>query len=287
MRTGLIAKKVGMSRVFDQDGLNIPVTLLQLDNCRVLEKKTFKKNGYNALLISYGKKKKNRINKCVKGFFTKIKEEPSIKQKEFRVSEEGMLDVGSEITTDHFIVGQKVDVRGETIGKGFAGGMKRHNFGGNRASHGVSISHRSHGSTGQCQDPGKVFKGKKMAGRLGGVYRTIQNLEVIKTLKNENLIIVKGSVPGPKGLFVTIFDSVKFKNSVELPYPTNKQVTVSNNLSDSKNIKDTDVIENKTELISKEDNKTTLEKTEPGNDKKDQLKDVQNIQLEEQKDDEK
>jgi len=287
MRTGLIAKKVGMSRVFDQDGLNIPVTLLQLDNCRVLEKKTLRKNGYNALLISYGKKKKNRINKCAKGFFTKIKEEPSIKQKEFRVSEEGMLDVGSEITTDHFIVGQKVDVRGETIGKGFAGGMKRHNFGGNRASHGVSISHRSHGSTGQCQDPGKVFKGKKMAGRLGGVYRTIQNLEVIKTLKNENLIIVKGSVPGPKGLFVTIFDSVKFKNSAELPYPTNKQFTVNENPSDSKNVKDTDVIENKSESISKEANKTTSEKSEPSNDQKDQVKDVQNIQLEKQKDDKK
>ena len=287
MRTGLIAKKIGMSRVFDQAGVNIPVTLLQLDNCRVLEKKTLRKNGYNALLISYGKKKKNRINKCAKGFFTKIKEEPSIKQKEFRVSEEGMLDVGSEITTDHFIVGQKVDVRGETIGKGFAGGMKRHNFGGNRASHGVSISHRSHGSTGQCQDPGKVFKGKKMAGRLGGVYRTIQNLEVIKTLKNENLIIVKGSVPGPKGLFVTIFDSVKFKNSAELPYPTNKQFTVNENPSDSKNVKDTDVIENKSESISKEANKTTSEKSEPSNDQKDQVKDVQNIQLEKQKDDEK
>ena len=287
MRTGLIAKKVGMSRVFDRAGVNIPVTLLQLDNCRVLEKKTLRKNGYNALLISYGKKKKNRINKCAKGFFTKIKEEPSIKQKEFRVSEEGMLDVGSEITTDHFIVGQKVDVRGETIGKGFAGGMKRHNFGGNRASHGVSISHRSHGSTGQCQDPGKVFKGKKMAGRLGGVYRTIQNLEVIKTLKNENLIIVKGSVPGPKGLFVTIFDSVKFKNSAELPYPTNKQFTVNENPSDSKNVKDTDVIENKSESISKEANKTTSEKSEPSNDQKDQVKDVQNIQLEKQKDDEK
>ena len=287
MRTGLIAKKVGMSRVFDRAGVNIPVTLLQLDNCRVLEKKTLRKNGYNALLISYGKKKKNRINKCAKGFFTKIKEEPSIKQKEFRVSEEGMLDVGSEITTDHFIVGQKVDVRGETIGKGFAGGMKRHNFGGNRASHGVSISHRSHGSTGQCQDPGKVFKGKKMAGRLGGVYRTIQNLEVIKTLKNENLIIVKGSVPGPKGLFVTIFDSVKFKNSAELPYPTNKQFTVNENPSDSKNVKDTDVIVNKSESISKEANKTTSEKSEPSNDQKDQVKDVQNIQLEKQKDDKK
>ena len=285
MRTGLIAKKVGMSRVFDQTGVNIPVTLLQLDNCRVLEKKTFEKNGYNALLISYGKKKKNRINKCAKGFFTKIKEEPSIKQKEFRVSEEGMLDVGSEITTDHFIVGQKVDVRGETIGKGFAGGMKRHNFGGNRASHGVSISHRSHGSTGQCQDPGKVFKGKKMAGRLGGVNRTIQNLEVIKTLKNENLIIVKGSVPGPKGLFVTIFDSVKFQNSVELPYPTNKQVFVNENLSDSKDINNADSIENKSESISKEENKTNSEKNEP-NDGKDQLKDAQNIQLEKQKDDE-
>ena len=209
MRTGLIAKKIGMSRVFDQAGVNIPVTLLQLDNCRVLEKKTFKKNGYNALLISYGKKKKNRINKCAKGFFTKIKEEPSIKQKEFRVSEEGMLDVGSEITTDHFTVGQKVDVRGETIGKGFAGGMKRHNFGGLRATHGVSISHRSHGSTGQRQDPGKVFKGKKMAGHMGDKLRTMQNIEIIKTDLDNELLYLKGSIPGSKNSEVLVKGSVK------------------------------------------------------------------------------
>ena len=229
MRTGLIAKKIGMSRIFNSSGVNIPVTVLQLDNCRILQKKTLENHGYNAVLVSFGKKKKNRVNKCDKGFFTKIKQEPSLRKKEFRVSKEGMLDIGFEITTDHFIVGQKVDVRGKTIGKGFAGGMKRHNFGGNRASHGVSISHRSHGSTGQCQDPGKVFKGKKMAGRLGGVNRTIQNLEVIKTIKNENLILVKGSVPGPKGLCVTIFDSIKSNKKIDLPYPTYVDESSNNN----------------------------------------------------------
>ena len=249
MRTGLIAKKVGMSRVFSESGINTPVTILQLDNSIVLHQRTLEKDGYNAVIVSFGKKKKSKVTKCVQGFFTKIKKEPSAKVKEFRVSEEGMLEVGSKVTTDHFLIGQKVDVRGRTIGKGFAGGMKRHNFGGNRASHGVSISHRSHGSTGQCQDPGKVFKGKKMAGRLGGVNRTIQNLEVIKTIRDENLIILKGSVPGPKGLYVTVFDSVKSNKGLNLPYPTYNALT-PNNLVEKDN-KTVDSPINKTEENSK------------------------------------
>ena len=219
MRTGLIAQKLGMSRVFNKDGTNVPVTLLQIDNCNVIEKKTKDIHGYDAVRISFGLKKKNKIGKMTKGFFTKIKSEPCKLSQEFRVSSDGFLDVGTKVSVNHFVKGQFVDISGFTIGKGFAGGMKRHNFAGNRASHGVSISHRSHGSTGQCQDPGKVFKGKKMAGRLGNVKRTMQNIEVISTDDNDDLIIVKGSVPGPRGLYVTISDSVKIKNK-NLPFPT-------------------------------------------------------------------
>ena len=217
MRTGVIAKKIGMSRIFKDDGSNIPVTVLQMDNCTVIQKKFENLDGYNAMSISFGKKEKN-TNKPTIGFFKKNKMPISKLLREFRVSENGFLDTGTKITCKHFVIGQKVDVTGFTIGKGFAGGMKRHNFSGNRATHGVSISHRSHGSTGQCQDPGKVFKGKKMAGRLGNVKRTIQNLEVVKTIIEDDLILVKGSVPGPRGLYVTISDAVKLKQ--DLPYPT-------------------------------------------------------------------
>ena len=217
MRTGVIAKKIGMSRIFKDDGSNIPVTVLQMDNCTVIQKKFENLDGYNAMSISFGKKEKN-TNKPTIGFFKKNKMPISKLLREFRVSENGFLDTGTKITCKHFVIGQKVDVTGFTIGKGFAGGMKRHNFSGNRATHGVSISHRSHGSTGQCQDPGKVFKGKKMAGRLGNVKRTIQNLEVVKTIIEDDLILVKGSVQGPRGLYVTISDAVKLKQ--DLPYPT-------------------------------------------------------------------
>ena len=217
MRTGVIAKKIGMSRIFKDDGSNIPVTVLQMDNCTVIQKKVENLDGYNAVSVSFGKKEKN-ANKPTIGFYKKNKMTISKILREFRVSDNGFLDTGTKITCQHFVIGQKVDVTGFTIGKGFAGGMKRHNFAGNRATHGVSISHRSHGSTGQCQDPGKVFKGKKMAGRLGNVKRTIQNLEVVKTIIEDDLILVKGSVPGPRGLYVTISDAVKLKQ--DLPYPT-------------------------------------------------------------------
>ena len=230
MRTGVIAKKIGMSRIFKDDGSNIPVTVLQMDNCTVIQKKVENLDGYNAVSVSFGKKEKN-ANKPTKGFYKKNKMPISKMLREFRVSDNGFLEKGTKITCQHFVIGQKVDVTGFTIGKGFAGGMKRHNFAGNRATHGVSISHRSHGSTGQCQDPGKVFKGKKMAGRLGNVKRTVQNLEVVKTVIEDDLILVKGSVPGPRGLYVTIADAVKLKQ--DLPYPTfNKSVQKEENNSD-------------------------------------------------------
>ena len=265
MRTGVIAKKIGMSRIFKDDGSNIPVTVLQMDNCTVIQKKVENLDGYNAVSVSYGKKEKN-ANKPTIGFYKKNKMTISKILREFRVSDNGFLDTGTKSTCHHFVIGQKVDVTGFTIGKGFAGGMKRHNFAGNRATHGVSISHRSHGSTGQCQDPGKVFKGKKMAGRLGNVKRTIQNLEVVKTIIEDDLILVKGSVPGPRGLYVTISDAVKIKQ--DLPYPTSNNLVQeqeknsgedsNQNLNSDEN---TENIENKNNEISQkmnEDMKATL-----------------------------
>ena len=265
MRTGVIAKKIGMSRIFKDDGSNIPVTVLQMDNCTVIQKKVENIDGYNAVSVSYGKKEKN-ANKPTIGFYKKNKMTISKILREFRVSDNGFLDTGTKITCQHFVIGQKVDVTGFTIGKGFAGGMKRHNFAGNRATHGVSISHRSHGSTGQCQDPGKVFKGKKMAGRLGNVKRTIQNLEVVKTIIEDDLILVKGSVPGPRGLYVTISDAVKIKQ--DLPYPTSNDLVQeqdknpgedsNQNLNSDEN---TENIENKNNEISQkmnEDKQATL-----------------------------
>ena len=219
MRTGLIAKKIGMSRIFKEDGQNIPVTLLKVDNCKVIDHRKIDKHGYLAIKITYGQSKKSTINRPTNGYFKKLKTESTNLTAEFRVSEDGVVQIGKDLSVNHFLNGQYVDISGFTIGKGFAGGMKRHNFAGNRASHGVSISHRSHGSTGQCQDPGKVFKGKKMAGRLGNVKRTIQCLEVISTDNEKGLIIIKGSIPGPKGLFVKVRDSIKQKTE-KLPYPT-------------------------------------------------------------------
>ena len=258
MRTGVIAKKIGMSRIFKDDGSNIPVTVLQMDNCTVIQKKVENLDGYNAVSVSYRKKEKN-ANKPTIGFYKKNKMTISKILREFRVSDNGFLDTGTKITCQHFVIGQKVDVTGFTIGKGFAGGMKRHNFAGNRATHGVSISHRSHGSTGQCQDPGKVFKGKKMAGRLGNVKRTIQNLEVVKTIIEDDLILVKGSVPGPRGLYVTISDAVKIKQ--DLPYPTSNNLVQeqeknsgedsNQNLNSDEN---TENIENKNNEISQKMN---------------------------------
>ncbi len=208
-----------MSRIFKDDGRNIPVTVLSIDGCQVVGHRTREKDGYTALQLGFGTIKAKNVSKPAKGNFKKAKVEARRKIAEFRVPEDAFVAVGSEFSPNHFIEGQYVDVVGSSIGKGFAGGMKRHNFGGLRASHGVSISHRSHGSTGQCQDPGRVFKGKKMAGHMGDEQVTVQNLEVVGTDLEEGLIFVKGAVPGAKGGFVMISDASKkaLPNGVPTP----------------------------------------------------------------------
>ena len=219
LRSGVIAKKVGMTRLFMEDGKQIPVTVLQLDKLQVVAKKTSDSDGYSAVQLGAGTAKAKRTSAPMRGHFAKANVEPKRKLVEFRVDAENLLDVGEEIIADHYFEGQFVDVTGTSIGKGFAGAMKRHNFGGLRASHGVSISHRSHGSTGQCQDPGKVFKGKKMAGHMGAARVTTQNLEVVKTDADRGLVFIKGAVPGPKSGWVTVKDAVKKKAPEGLPFP--------------------------------------------------------------------
>lgn len=219
MRTGLIAEKLGMSRLLNEKGEHVPVTLLKVDNCQVVSTKTKEKDGYTAVQLGVGTRKVKRLTKAMRGHFAKAKVEPKRKLVEFRVSEDALLTVGDQLSADHFMNGQYVDVTATTIGKGFAGAMKRHNFGGLRASHGVSISHRSHGSTGQRQDPGKVFKGKKMAGHLGVERVTIQNLKVALTDPENGLIAIQGAVPGNPGGYVIICDAVKKKHAKDLPFP--------------------------------------------------------------------
>ncbi|MFY0659094.1 MAG: 50S ribosomal protein L3 [Shimia sp.] len=219
MRSGIIAKKVGMTRLFLEDGKQIPVTVLSLDGLQVVAQRTEEKDGYTAVQLGAGTAKAKRTSKAMRGHFAAAKVEPKRKLVEFRVPSEGLIEVGAEISAEHFLEGQKVDVAGTSIGKGFAGAMKRHNFGGLRATHGVSISHRSHGSTGQCQDPGKVFKGKKMAGHMGAVRVTTQNLEVVKTDADRGLLFIKGAVPGSKGGWVSVKDAVKKKAPEGLPFP--------------------------------------------------------------------
>lgn len=219
MRTGLIAEKLGMTRLLTEKGEHIPMTLLKVDNCQVVATKTAEKDGYTAVQVGVGVRKPSRVSKAMRGHFAKAKVEPKKKMVEFRVSEDALLKAGDQISVNHFLMGQYVDVTGTSIGKGFAGAMKRHNFGGLRASHGVSISHRSHGSTGQRQDPGKVFKGKKMAGHLGDERVTIQNLEIVLMDAEKGLLGVRGAVPGNPGGFVLIRDAVKKKSPTGLPYP--------------------------------------------------------------------
>jgi len=219
MRSGVIAKKLGMTRLFMEDGKQVPVTVLQVDNLQVVAQRTAERDGYTAVQLGAGTAKAKRTTAPMRGHFAKANVAPKRKIAEFRVSPENLIDVGAEITADHYLAGQYVDIAGTSIGKGFAGVMKRHNFGGLRASHGVSISHRSHGSTGQCQDPGKVFRGKKMAGHLGAVRVTTQNLEIVRTDADRGLIMVKGAVPGSKGGWVTIKDAVKKPAHAEAPRP--------------------------------------------------------------------
>ena len=219
MRSGVIAKKLGMTRLFLENGTQVPVTVLQLDNLQVVAQRTADKDGYTAVQLGAGSAKAKNTTAAQRGHFAKANVAPKRKIAEFRVSSENLIDVGAEITADHYLAGQFVDIAGTSIGKGFAGAMKRHNFGGLRASHGVSVSHRSHGSTGQCQDPGKVFKGKKMAGHMGAVRVTTQNLQVVRTDADRGLILVKGAVPGSKGGWVTVKDAVKKAAPAGLPLP--------------------------------------------------------------------
>lgn len=219
MRTGVIAKKMGMTRVFDEFGQHVPVTVLQMDNVQVVGQKTKARDGYTAVQLGFGKRKVKNVSKAMRGHFAKAKVEPKAKVMEFRVDDNAMVDVGTEITACHFVPGQFVDVCADSKGKGFAGGMKRWNFAGLEATHGVSISHRSHGSTGQCQDPGKVFKGKKMAGHLGDERVTTQNIKIVSIDEERNLVLVKGAVPGAKNGFVRITDAMKKAVPSEVPFP--------------------------------------------------------------------
>ncbi len=217
-RTGVLAKKLGMTRVVTDTGM-IPVTVLALEGCQVVAHKTDERDGYSAVQMGAGKAKPKRVSKAERERFAKARVEPKKKLVEFRVQPDNMIEVGSVMSAEHFVPGQKVDCSAVSIGKGFAGAMKRHNFGGLRASHGVSISHRSHGSTGQCQEPGKVFKGKKMAGHMGAVRVTTQNLEVVRTDSERGLILIKGAVPGSANSWVEVRDAVKGAKIDDLPLP--------------------------------------------------------------------
>ena len=219
MRSGVIAQKVGMTRIFTDAGEHVPVTVLKLEKLQVLSQRTADKHGYTAIQVGAGTRKPSRLTKADRGTFSVANVEPKRKLAEFRVSPENLIDVGAEITADHFVPGQFVDVTGTSQGKGFAGAMKRWNFGGLRASHGVSAVHRSHGSTGQRQDPGKVFKGKKMAGHLGDERVTTQNLVVAKIDVERGLLMIRGAVPGSKGGWVIVRDAVKKKRHADAPMP--------------------------------------------------------------------
>ena len=219
MRCGIITRKLGMSRVFSDNGEHVPVTVLRIEDVEVLSVKSVDKDGYTAVQLGFSNKKSKNISKPLRGVFAKAKAEPKEKVVEFRVSEDAVLNVGDKLGVNHFVAGQKVDVIGMSQGKGFSGAMKRHNFGGMQASHGVSISHRSHGSTGNSQDPGRTWKGKKMAGQYGNVRVTTQNLKVVKLLENENLILIQGSVPGSKNGVVLLRDAIKYKTPNEVPFP--------------------------------------------------------------------
>jgi len=227
MRSGIIARKLGMTRVFDDAGHHVPVTVLKLDDVQVVAVRNVEKDGYTALQLGAGAAKAKNVSKPMRGHFAKANVLPKSKLAEFRVSDDAVLDVGAALAASHFVAGQKVDVVGTSQGKGFAGAMKRHNFAGLRASHGVSVSHRSHGSTGQCQDPGKVFKGKKMAGHMGAARTTTQNIEVVAVDDDEGVVLLCGAVPGPKNGWVLISDAIKAKLPEDVPFPAGLIAAVS------------------------------------------------------------
>ena len=245
-RSGLIAKKVGMTRMFDTEGNHIPVTVLRMSKCQVVTLKTSEKDGYSAVQLGMEEAKPNRVTKPLKGHFAKNKVSPMKHLKEFHITDETSLEVGTELSVDHFVAGQHVDVIGRSKGKGFAGAMKRHGFGGLRASHGVSVSHRSHGSTGHCQDPGRVFPGKKMAGHMGDEKVTMQNLKIVTVDTENGLLFIKGGIPGAKGGVVYIRDSIKKERPDNVPMPAG--IIVKSQAS--KNVDKSSKNENK------EDNKT-------------------------------
>jgi len=219
MRSGVIARKLGMTRIFNDAGRHVPVTVLKMDDVQVVSQMTAEKNGYSALQLGAGTAKTKNVSKAMRGHFAKASVLPKMKVAEFRITDDAMVDVGSTFAPSHFVNGQKVDIVGTTQGKGFAGAMKRHNFGGLRASHGVSVSHRSHGSTGQCQDPGKVFKGKKMAGQMGAKRITAQNLSVVAVDDTQGVILIEGAVPGSKNGWVYISDAIKKARPEDAPFP--------------------------------------------------------------------
>jgi large subunit ribosomal protein L3 len=256
MRCGVVVRKLGMSRIFDDSGNHVPVTILRLEDVEVLSAKSIEKDGYCAMQIGFGNKKRKNITKPLRGFFAKAKSEPKEKVVEFKVSEDAVLKIGDKIGVNHFVAGQKVDLTGISQGKGFAGSMKRHNFGGMQATHGVSISHRAHGSTGNSQDPGRTWKGKKMAGQYGNVRTTIQNLTVVELIEEDNLILVKGAVPGSKNGILKMFDSIKHKVPENAPFPgglkavskvveSNKEATANDDeITDAEIQNDGDKVEN-------------------------------------------
>lgn len=233
MRTGVIAKKMGMTRLFQDDGRHVPVTVLSLEGNQVVSIREMDRDGYTAIQMGAGVAKAKNLSKPQRGHFGKAEVEPKAVVHEFRVDADGLLEVGAEIAADHYVAGQIVDIQGKTQGKGFQGGMKRWGFGGLRATHGVSVSHRSLGSTGQRQDPGKVFKNKKMAGHMGDKYRTQQNLEIVSTDVERGLIFVKGSVPGSKGGWLFIKDSVKVARHADAPFPAGLKTANSNTAADT------------------------------------------------------
>ena len=266
MREGLLAEKVGMSRFYDKDKINHPVTVLQVRECQVVSLKSFEKDGYNAVTLSHGNYIKS-VGKPFKEFLKKNKLKAFSHSLEFKLKEPSSFKIGDKVNVSNFMVGQFVDVTSNSIGKGFAGGMKRHNFAGNRATHGVSISHRSHGSTGQCQDPGKVFKGKKMAGRLGNKKVTIQNLKILNIDTVNNLIILKGAVPGHKGSIIKIVDAVKKNQKISLNEDVNQNInedTLPQESKDTNRNEPENVTENKSN-VSKDIAASTQENIENEN----------------------
>lgn len=239
MRTGVIAKKMGMTRIFQADGRHVPVTVLQLEDVKVVARREQDKDGYTAVALGAGTAKAKNVAKPQRAAFGKAEVEPKAKVVEFRVAEDALLEVGATITADHFVAGQLVDISGVTQGKGFAGAMKRWGFGGLRATHGVSVSHRSHGSTGNRQDPGRVFKNKKMAGHMGARNRTQQNLEIVRTDAERGLLFVKGSVPGHKGGWLTVQDAVKLPRHSDAPYPAGLKTAGNTNASEEPQVETT------------------------------------------------